>query len=47
MKRGTRNGVSVELMKPVIANLTIDDMTDIVAYLASIVPPPPAATDVR
>ena len=47
MKRGTRNGVSVQLMKPVIANLTVDDMTDIVAYLASIVPPPPAASDAQ
>jgi cytochrome c553 len=45
MKRGTRNGVSAELMKPVIANLTVEDMTAIVAYLASI--PPPAITDAR
>ena len=47
MKRGTRNGPSVELMKPVIANLTVDDMTAIVAYLASITPPTPAPTDAR
>jgi cytochrome c553 len=36
MKQGTRNGVQVALMKPIIANLTVDDMTAIVAYLASI-----------
>ena len=40
MKVGTRNGVGAQLMKPVIANLTVDDMTNIVAYLASIDPPP-------
>ena len=45
MKRGTRNGLSAQLMKPVIANLTVDEMTAIVAYLASIVPPIPAPTD--
>ena len=42
MKRGTRNGLSAQLMKPVIANLTVDDMTAIVGYLASIAPPTPA-----
>jgi len=47
MKRGTRNGLSVQLMKPVIANLTVDDMTAIVAYLASITPPTPAPTDAQ
>jgi len=41
MKRGTRNGLWAPLMKPVIANLTVDDMTAIVAYLASITPPAP------
>lgn len=45
MKVGTRNGLSVQLMTPVIADLTVDDMTAIVAYLASIVPPTPAPTD--
>jgi cytochrome c553 len=44
MKRGTRRGLWAELMQPVIANLTVDDMRDIVAYLASITPPTPAAT---
>ena len=41
MKMGTRNGLFVDIMKPVIEKLTADDMRDIVAYLASI--PPPAA----
>ena len=44
MKRGTRNGLWVEMMKPVIANLTADEMTAIVAYLASIKPSSPAPT---
>ena len=39
MKVGTRNGTYVEIMKPVVANLTQDDMLNIVAYLASIRPP--------
>jgi cytochrome c553 len=38
-KRGTRNGLWAVFMKPVVANLTADDMTAIVAYLASINPP--------
>jgi cytochrome c553 len=38
MKRGTRNGLWMPLMKPVVANLTADEMTAIVAYLASITP---------
>ena len=45
MKVGTRNGVGAQLMQPVIANLTVEDMTNIVAYLASITPPMPAPTD--
>ena len=45
MKVGTRNGVQAALMKPVLENLTIDDMTAIVGYLASITPPTPAPTD--
>lgn len=40
MKVGTRNGLGVELMDQVIADLTVEDMTDIVAYLASLTPPP-------
>lgn len=47
MKQGTRNGASAQLMKPVIANLNIEDMTNIVAYLASIVPLTPAPTDAQ
>jgi cytochrome c553 len=43
MKRGTRRGNWAELMQPVIANLSVDDMRDIVAYLASITPPTSAA----
>ncbi len=38
MKAGTRNGVQAALMDPILANLTVDDMTAIVAYLASIDP---------
>ena len=39
MKVGTRRGPMTQLMKPVVANLTQDDMLNIVAYLASIRPP--------
>ena len=42
-KQGTRNGVGAQLMQPTIANLNIEDMTNIVAYLASIIPPTPAS----
>ena len=38
-KQGTRNGVAAQLMQPTIENLSVEDMTNIVAYLASIVPP--------
>lgn len=44
MKMGTRNGPFAQLMQPAIANLTVDDMRDIVAYLASITPPTPTPT---
>jgi cytochrome c553 len=47
MKQGTRNGVSAQLMMPTVANLTLDDMTNIVAYLASIIPPMPAPGDTQ
>jgi cytochrome c553 len=50
MQRGTRNGASTQLMKPVVANLTEDDIVAITAYLASRLPsrvahpaPPPPA----
>jgi len=46
MKQGTRNGLQAQLMQPVIANLSVEDMTDIVAYLAS-VEVPPARSDVQ
>jgi cytochrome c553 len=42
MKMGTRKGLSAQLMKQVVANLTADDMTAIVAYLASVKVPAPA-----
>jgi cytochrome c553 len=47
MRQGTRNGLSAQLMKPVIANLSVDDMTAIIAYLTSIEPPTPAPTDAQ
>ena len=45
IKQGTRNGAGAQLMKPVVANLNVEDMTNIVAYLASIIPPAPEPTD--
>lgn len=39
MKAGTRRGPQVVLMRPTLENLTVDDMTAIVAYLASLTPP--------
>ena len=44
MKVGTRNGTYAEIMKPVVANLNVEEMTAIVAYLASIKPPAAPAT---
>ena len=38
MQQGLRKGTWTELMKPVVANLTIDDMMNIVAYTASRMP---------
>jgi cytochrome c553 len=38
MQQGTRKGVWTDLMKPVVANLTNDDMLAIAAYTASRVP---------
>ena len=37
-RQGTRNGISSQLMKPTVANLSIEDMTNIASYLASIIP---------
>jgi cytochrome c553 len=36
MKQGTRNGVMAALMKPVVANLTSEDILNIVAYTTSL-----------
>ena len=47
MQKGNRNGPNVKLMKPVVANLTIDDMIAIAAYVSSrspILSAAPAAT---
>ncbi|PWU10413.1 MAG: hypothetical protein C5B51_04230 [Terriglobia bacterium] len=38
MQQGSRKGTWTELMKPVVANLTTDDMMNIVAYTASLMP---------
>jgi cytochrome c553 len=38
MKQGARNGTWTQLMKPVVANLSDEDMIDIVAYTASRMP---------
>ena len=40
MREGARVGVSTALMKPVVANLTVADMLDLAAYVASLSPPP-------
>jgi cytochrome c553 len=40
MKMETRKGPNVALMMPIIENLTVEDMTNIVAYLASVMPLP-------
>ena len=38
MQQGTRKGVWSDLMKPVVANLTNDDMLALAAYTASRMP---------
>jgi cytochrome c553 len=38
IQQGTRNGASAQLMKPMVANLTEEDIVAITAYLASRVP---------
>ena len=38
MKRGTRKGLWSDLMKPVVENLTSEDMLNIAAYTASLTP---------
>jgi len=37
-KSGARKGANSELMKPVVENLSIDDMIALVAYTASLMP---------
>ncbi len=41
MKQGTRNGVMAALMKPVMMNLTSEDILNIVAFTASLPAPDP------
>jgi cytochrome c553 len=38
MQQGTRNGTWTQLMKPVVANLSEEDLIDIAAYTASRMP---------
>ncbi len=38
MKQGARNGTWTQLMKPVVANLSEEDLIDIAAYTASLKP---------
>jgi cytochrome c553 len=38
MQHGARNGVWTDLMKPVVAKLTDDDVIALAAYTASLVP---------
>jgi cytochrome c553 len=38
MQHGARNGVWTDLMKPVVAKLTDDDVISLAAYTASLVP---------
>ncbi len=44
MRQGTRKGPQAALMMPVIARLTVEDMTNVVAYLASLMPLPGPVT---
>jgi cytochrome c553 len=44
MQAGARRGEWTELMKPVVAKLTAEDLVNISAYVASLLPPPSAAT---
>lgn len=39
IRESSRLGVSTALMKPVVANLTVADMIDMAAYIASVPPP--------
>jgi cytochrome c553 len=39
MKTGARRGPWAELMKPVVANMSVQDMTVVAAFAASVQPP--------
>jgi cytochrome c553 len=45
MREGSRIGVSTALMIPVVANLTVEDMVNMAAYVASLPAEPPAAEE--
>ena len=47
MKVGARNGLYAPIMKPVVDNLSVDELRDVVAYLASVAPPTPSPTSSR
>ena len=47
MKVGARNGLYAPIMKPVVDNLSADELRDVVAYLASVAPPTPSPTSSR
>jgi cytochrome c553 len=48
MRQGSRKGPMAALMKPVLEKLTVEDMTNITAYLASVMPlPGPVAPPTR
>jgi len=40
LQRGTRRGRSSAVMQPVVANLTVEDMVAIAAYVTALTPPP-------
>jgi cytochrome c553 len=43
-QKGSRNGPGAKLMKPVVANLTMQDMVAIAAYVSSRSPEPSKST---
>jgi cytochrome c553 len=43
-QKGNRNGPGAKLMKPVVANLTMQDMVAIAAYVSSRSPEPSKST---
>jgi cytochrome c553 len=44
MQAGARRGEWTELMKPVVASLTSEDLVNIAAYVSSLMPPKPSTT---